>query len=166
MFRRKDLISGVDPDITIENVSQIESKRKEEGQVFLNYLPMWLNDPSIKPVSKRFLQRKGFRYMGFTSQEIEITVPYTPEEMEAKQHVLLLNKNIPVKVGELNEDHYTFIVIYTGALDTDAKRVSIEARKEAYILSGQQQQQQAMSQQTNNGIMNSVANQGVAKQMQ
>jgi hypothetical protein len=62
-----------------------------------------------------------------------LTVPYTPDEMDAKQHLLLLNKNIPVKVGDLSEDHYTYIAIYTSALDTKAKALSIEARKKAYI---------------------------------
>ncbi|OQY40568.1 MAG: hypothetical protein B6229_01330 [Spirochaetaceae bacterium 4572_7] len=70
-----------------------------------------------------------------TAQEIEIAIPYTPAEMEAKQQVLLLNRNIPVEVGDMSEDHYTYIVIYESALDTPAKFTSIEARKQAYILS-------------------------------
>jgi hypothetical protein len=55
--------------------------------------------------------------------------------MDAKNHVLLLNRNIPVKVTSMDEDHYTYIVIYNSAIDTPAKFSAIESRKQAYIQS-------------------------------
>lgn len=170
LFRRKDLISGVDPDVTIQNKSRAEQQRKEEWEKFLNYLPMLLSDPATKPISRRFLQRKSLRIQGLTSQEIEIAVPYTPEEMEAKQHLFLLNKNIPVNVWDLSEDHYTYLTIYAGALDTEAKRAAMDARKEAYIESGQNQQQAMMEQSQpwgwGWGMMGAMANQALANQFQ
>lgn len=42
----------------------------------------------------------------------------------------------------MDEDHMTYLVIYSKAIDTPAKRKAIEARTRAYIASGQVSQQQ------------------------
>ncbi len=140
VFERKDILSWIDPHIEINNKWEQELKRKEESQQYLNMMRSRLQQPDLLPVSRRFIQRKWMRLQWMTAQEIEIAIPYTPAEMEAKQQVLLLNRNIPVEVGDMSEDHYTYIVIYESALDTPAKFTSIEARKQAYVLSWQSQQ--------------------------
>lgn len=42
----------------------------------------------------------------------------------------------------MNENHSIYIQVYQQALDTEAKRKAIAARKRALLLSGQQQAQQ------------------------
>lgn len=165
VFKRKNLFCWVDPSLEILNKGMMETKRKEEAQSFLNTVWMHLQVPTMPPISKRFLQRKAFRLQWMETDEIEIAVPYTPEEMDAKIHVLLLNKNIPIEVWSLEEDHYTYMVIYNWAMDTPAKFSAIEARKQAYIQSWQQQQlMQQQSQQTSLSWSWSMANAEVSRQ--
>ena len=62
--------------------------------------------------------------------------------MEALQQLEMINRNMPVQVSSLDEDHLTFIVMFQRWFDTDAKTMAIESRKQAYIESGQQQAKQ------------------------
>jgi len=54
-------------------------------------------------------------------------------EVEDAEELLVKNIN-------MTDDHMTYIVVYNKAIDNDIKRKAIEARKTAYILSGQKQQ--------------------------
>jgi len=67
--------------------------------------------------------------------ELDIIYPPSVEEMQAKQDILLLNRNIPVKIRSMDENHIDYIVIYQMALPTPATVAAIEMRKKAYIAS-------------------------------
>ena len=52
--------------------------------------------------------------------------------MQAKEDVSFLNRNLPVNIGDMSEDHLTYLTVYQTALDTPATRAAIMARQMAY----------------------------------
>lgn len=170
LFTRKDIISTawVDPRIMIERRGMLEKQNAEVASKFLEYYPVYMSDPTTPPVAKRFLKRKAMKLQGLTLREIEEWCPREPEELDAKQQISLLNYNIPVTIGDMKEDHYTYLVIYQSALLTPATKSAIEMRKQAYIQSWQnmrmqEAQMQAMSQMWGMMAMwwNAIASNGI-----
>jgi len=76
-------------------------------------------------------------------------VPPTVDEKTAYEELNLLNNNELWKplISSLDQDHLAYIIIYSQALNTDAKYTAIEARWEAYKASKQQAQMQQQQQQ-------------------
>jgi hypothetical protein len=87
------------------------------------------------------MRRKIFKLQGMTRAEIQVMVPYTPEEMDARNIVKLINENDmkAATIRDINQDHMTYLVVFQSAMDTEAKQIAIEMRKQAYIQSGQGQ---------------------------
>ena len=93
-----------------------------------------------KKQSKAFAERKLQMLNWMTKDEAMVLVPPSPEETNARLDVNLLNEDeTPWPIENMNEDHMTYIVIYSRAIDTEAKRKAIEARTRAYIASWQAQ---------------------------
>ena len=92
-------------------------------------------NPNTPRVSLDFMRRKIFKLQGMTRAEIQVMVPYTPEEMDARNIVKLINDNDMdhLAVKDLEEDHMTYLVVFQSAMDNEAKNVAIELRKKAYI---------------------------------
>lgn len=173
LFSRKDIISKawVDPRIMIERKGLIDKQNAEVASKFLEYYPIYMSDPMTPPVAKRFLKRKAMKLQGLTLREIEEWCPREPEELDAKEQVALLNYNIPVQIGDMSEDHYTYLVIYQSALLTPATKSAIAMRKQAYIQSWQnlrmqEAQMNAMSQMWGMMAMwgNAITSNGMNKQ--
>lgn len=141
---RKEIIAPQEPNITVINKSDVIAQDMKQKADYMALYPMLMQNPMLPEVSKRFMTRKVLKLSGLSRQEIEIQVPLTPDEMQAKQDVMFLNRNLPINVQDMNEDHYTYLVIYQSALDTPAKQAAIAARQQAYILSWQSQQQSLM----------------------
>lgn len=135
---KKDIKLPTTPNIFIDNKSEIDAKHAKQAQQFIALLPMYLQDPTIPEVGKRFMKRKGLRLSNISKQEVELMIPLTPDEMQAKEDVMFLNKNLPLKISSMDEDHLTYLIIYQTALNTKATRAAIEGRKIAYMDSGQQ----------------------------
>jgi hypothetical protein len=70
---------------------------------------------------------------------------YDPAEEKAKMLVHILNANDKswAEIDDLSEDHLTYMLIFESALDTPAKRLAIQNRRNAYIMSWQVMQQWA-----------------------
>jgi hypothetical protein len=132
-LNKKDIKLPTTPNIFIENKSEVDAKHSKQAQQFIALLPMYLQDPSIPEVGKRFMKRKGLRLSNISKQEVELMIPLTPDEMQAKEDVMFLNKNLPLKISSLDEDHLTYLIIYQTALNTKATQAAIAARKVAYI---------------------------------
>ena len=81
------------------------------------------------------MKRKYYALLGLSEAEIEQACRYTEAELDAKEQVILLNNNIPVEIGSMDEDHYTYLTIYQSALNTPATRSAIQMRRQAYIIS-------------------------------
>lgn len=163
-YTRKDMIDYVDPMINVMNkssIDQINTKALESLQ--LTFMQD-VQDPAMPEISKRYLKRKMKRLIGWLSRhELDIIYPPSVEEMQAKQDILLLNRNIPVKIRSMDENHIDYIIIYQMALPTPATVSAIEMRKKAYIASWQAQQAMLLQQQAmqwgNGGLVNAAQNQ-------
>lgn len=164
---RKDIILPTIPNITIATKSVIEAENQKQAQWLEAMLPMFLTDMTLPEVSKRFLKRKLLLLKWFPRQEVEIEIALTADEMDAREDVQFLNRNLPVNINNMNEDHLTYLIIYQSALSTAATKAAIMARKEAYIQSGQQQMQQQSAQLPNamGWIANSMGNQMMANNL-
>lgn len=168
-YTREQLFDIIDPAISISNKSTVESMNAREIQAFqITYLQD-IQNPTIPEISKRYLHRKYKRLLAnMTRNELDIIHPPSPEEMKAKRDLLLLNRNIPVKVRNMQESHIDYIITYWFGLPTPANRASTEARIKAYIASGQSQQiqQAGMEDWGNKGMANAMSNQLVANSLQ
>jgi len=169
-YSRKELFDIVDPRITILNKSVVDGMNVKMVQAFqITYLQD-IQDPTIPEISKRYLKRKYKRLLAWMNRhELDIIHPPSPEELKAKRDLLLLNRNLPVKVRNMQESHIDYIIIYSLWLPTPANKASTEMRIKAYIASWQAQQlQQAWMQQWWGqwGMVNSMWNQLVANSLQ
>ena len=99
--------------------------------------------------------------------ELDIIHPPSIEEMQAKNDLLLLNRNVPVKIRSMQENHIDYIIMYQLWLPTPACIAAIEMRKMAYIQSGQaaQMNQQIMNQAPNQWMANSAQAQLISKSL-
>lgn len=129
-------MSSEDPDVYIESESQLKAMQEQQKLQFQAQLPILLQDPNVKPISKQFAQRKAFKLMGLSRDEINVLVPPSFEEMDAQQKVRLINADDPLgaQIDNIDVDHYTYLVYFDTALDTPTKYKAIEMRKQAIIL--------------------------------
>lgn len=146
ILSKKDFVSSLTPYITVLQKSDVDSLNEKNKANFMAIEPMLQQNPNIPRISKLFATRKLMKMNWLTKWEISTMVPQTPEEMDAMQQVELLNRDMPVEIWSLDEDHMTYLVIYQRAYNTDAKMMAIEMRKQAYIESGQAQKQMEQSQ--------------------
>lgn len=132
-------MSTEDPDISVESESQIKAMREQQKLQFQAQLPILLQDPTTPEISKNFAKRYSMKLMGIGRDQINILVPPTYEEFEAKDKVMMINNNDPLgaKVDEIDVDHYTFLYYFDTALDTEVKYQAIRNRKDAIIATGQ-----------------------------
>ena len=170
IFTRKNIIWGNDPRIQIINKWDLDSQNRADLDKFVQLYAMVMADQTASPAEKRFMKRKYMALIWMSQSEIEEWCQYTPAELDAKEQVILLNNNIPVKIWSMDEDHYTYLTIYQSALNTPATKAAIEMRKMAYIQSWQQQRDMMSMwmgwvpwQAWNQSIMNWVTNNMVQK---
>lgn len=148
IFSRKDIISWIDPRIKIERKWLIDKENGEVASKFLEYYPIYMQNPLLSASSKRFLTRKAMKLQWLSLREIEEWCSLEPEELDAKEQLILLNNNIPVQIWSMEEDHYIFLTIFQSALLTPATKAAIAQRKQAYIRSGQAQKMREAQMQT------------------
>ena len=96
-------------------------------------------NPNSHKISLNYMRRKILKLQGMTRADIQVICPYEPDEMDARNIVKLLNENDmkAATIRDMNQDHMTYLVVFQSAMDTEAKQVAIEMRKQAYIQSGQ-----------------------------
>lgn len=140
---RDDFLTFEDPHVYIESKRKFEAERRGMAAQLEARLAVMEANPNTPRISLDFMRRKILKLQGFSRSDVQVIVPYTPEEMDARNIVKLLSDNDmdAAKVRDLNEDHMTYLVVFQSASDTDAKEIAIEMRKQAYIQSGQSQKQ-------------------------
>jgi len=157
--KKSDIISNIDVDIKIMNKSEVDWIKEQEKVWFMAVVNLLLSDPNIPAISKRVAQRKMLQ-LNWTSKEQSYEfVPETPEEMQAKSDVELLNRDEMPYLDPstaMQEDQMTYITIYKRALNTDAKQKALFQRMQLYMRSWQNQLQ---APQQNNWIANQTSNQ-------
>ncbi len=145
ILTKKDFVSWLTPDILVLQKSDVDNLNEKNKANYMAIYPLISQDPNIPAISKRYALRKLLKMNWLSRAEIQIQVPPTPEEMDAMQQVELINRNMPVEVHSMDEDHMTYLIVYQKAFNTDAKYVAIEMRKQAYIESGQSAQQRQLA---------------------
>ena len=140
----RDFISNEDPDITIESQADAFARQEKDKMNFMAIFPIITQDPNKPQIAKIMAERKLLRLNGLSPDEIYAVCPKTPYELDAEQKLDLLNHNNMegAVINSPDEDHYTYLLIFQRALDTDAKRYAIMMREQALINSGQMNQNQ------------------------
>lgn len=139
MFIRKwDIKTKYDPDITISSRNEENAKNAKTSQMvtaMIGTLPEWYG--------KTYALRKMFILNGMDEDEASVFVPETSEEIQAKQQLELLNRNIDVwPVTDIMEDHDAYIAIFRQWQDTPAKDRAMQARLMAKVEKDKQMRNQ------------------------
>lgn len=125
---RENIITKVDPDVTIESKKISEAKKLNKMNKFAGFMSQGLaNDPGA---NKREMVKYMGKLAGLTTDELSRLLPKTFDEYEAEKENESLSKNRPAKIT-IGQDHFTHILIHSQAADTKAKKVHIEMHKVA-----------------------------------
>ena len=140
-FTKDDFLTFEDPDVKIDSRKRYEAERARMATQLEARLAVMEANPNTHEVSLNFIRRKILKLQWMTRAEIQVMVPYEPDEMDARNIVKLLSENDmqAATIRDINQDHMTYLVVFQSAMDTEAKQVAIEMRKNAYIQSGQGQ---------------------------
>jgi len=139
-FSAQDFLIYSNYYVEIKTVSEIEESNERTKLEMLALRDAFLADPNKSELAKRCFERKLYRLQGFDRDEIMTRVPESFEEMQAKIDLEFINRDEdPEPIRTLNEDHLTFLQIYSRAKDTDAKAKAINKRKYALLLVRKQQ---------------------------
>jgi hypothetical protein len=127
--KKKDFLGITDIDVEIRGKADLDAKTEKERIWFMAVAQFVLNDPTSSESSKKFALREMLRLNWVPQEKVNMMVKPTNEEQKATEHLQLLNRNeMPPKINNLNEDHWTYITIYNRAFDTDAKWKAISRR--------------------------------------
>ena len=138
---QSDFLTFEDPQVIIESKKKFESERARIAASLDARLAVMEANPNSHKISLNYIRRKILKLQGMTRADIQVMCPYEPDEMDARNIVKLLNENDmkAATIRDINQDHMTYLVVFQSAMDTEAKQIAIEMRKQAYIQSGQWQ---------------------------
>ena len=138
---QEDFLTFEDPHVIIESKKKFESERARIAASLDARLAVMEANPNSHKISLNYMRRKILKLQGMTRADIQVMCPYEPDEMDARNIVKLLNENDmkAATIRDINQDHMTYLVVFQSAMDTEAKQIAIEMRKQAYIQSGQGQ---------------------------
>lgn len=129
---RDNIITSVDPDVSIESKIISESNRINNLQKYrLFFKDIMETNPQNSNVS--FALRKIGRLSGFDKDEIEQILPPTIDEMRAEDENEKLDNNKMVEV-KVYDDDFVHMVVHNRASDTKTKLAHINAHKRAMML--------------------------------
>jgi len=158
-FTRENLISSIDPDVTVEIASIMELKKQKEYQEFSTFAQIAIQDPQV---NRRYILRKLAQINGLKKAQIAMMFPPSLDEMRAEDENQVINENKLPKIN-FNDDDIVHIEIHNKAKDVKAKIAHIEAhkimlmKKRENALLFQQQQQEQEQQSLNQKTMNSFS---------
>lgn len=119
---KSDLITSTDPDIVIEDSVTSESMRLQQLQSLSNVVQIIAQNPQI---NRNFLDKELARLSGLDTDQVNMLIPKTSEQLHAEEEnkLLELDKKASVKI---DDDHMTHIEIHNMATDTASKRAHIK----------------------------------------
>lgn len=126
-FTRSNLITTVDPDISIVSKTLSDAQRIKALQ---NYAQVYAVAKQSPDSNKRYADIKLIRLAGLGKDEVDSLYPPTDEEMLAIDQNMLLNQNKLPSI-KVTDDHYLHILMHNKASDTSAKRSHILAHRYA-----------------------------------
>lgn len=147
IIQQKDFLTSNDINIKIISKAEAEEDRNEKLVKIMPLLNFALTRPWSK-YSKDSLLRDVFVWSWAEKERANVYIDLSSEEIQAREDLELINRNeAPKQCTNPQEDHWTFVVIYQSAIDTDAKWRAIEDRMKLYMISWQAEaSQKAMSQ--------------------
>lgn len=136
-IQQKDFSTSNDIDIKIVSKMDVEEWNNSKLQKMLPLVNFALTRPWSK-YSKDKLLRDVYQWAGLSKEETNVYIDLSAEEIQAKEDLELINRNeLPKPSENLEEDHWTYVVIYQSAINTDAKRKAIEQRMRLYMMTWQ-----------------------------
>lgn len=129
-FRREDIVSKTDLDVTIESRVLSEAKQFNNSRNFEGYLSIIAQDPTA---NLRYGFKRLGKLKGLKKDEIDLLLPPTIEELRAEDENKSLEADELVAVMA-TDDHVTHLEIHNKLSDTPAKYAHIEAHKRAMLL--------------------------------
>ena len=132
-------------DLHIALITQIDKKEQDEANKSAFMASYQMLMPQANPFGQIQLTREFANVMWMDAELVNSIYDFPPEYEKAMLDVELLNNNEDVaEITDMWENHKIYILVYQQALDTPAKARAILKRKQALVLSGQQNQQAMM----------------------
>lgn len=147
-FKKADFLTDEDPDVSVMTKSEYVAIRDEQRQNLTPLLLSVMNNPNKPAISKAMAERKLYDLSEVPEDEALVYAPPSYEEMDAMQKLELINNQdmLGAQIDNMEVDHLTYILVFERAIDSPVKWAAIEARKQAIIAMGQNQQQVDMQQ--------------------
>lgn len=173
ILEKWDLNTKEDPDVIIKSRWEVETENNKSRGLLTAVLP-FIQQTAGQKLPFAFVQalRDMVRYAGLSDDKAKLYVPETPEEIEAKQQLELLNRNVNLdqwSFEDTSKDWDTYLSIYRQAIDTPAKRTAIQLALNSKIAKNKQMDAQAQQMwQQQNGqswLMNQASSQLVNQAM-
>jgi hypothetical protein len=143
---------GTYEDIDIDIISKVE--QEEENTKKLRNISPLMNFVLTRPGSKfgkDDILRKVFQWSGASEEDTFSWIEPSKEEIRAMEDIELINNGEDAnKCEDLNEDHWTYIVLYQNAIPNEYRARAIEVRTQLYTESGQAAEANAMMKQLGN----------------
>lgn len=124
---RENIITTVDPDITITSRKILKQENEVKLVKYLKFYEGLLNDPES---NRREALKELGRLSGLEEEDIKRFLPDTIDEMIAEKQNEKLNENTLVPILP-QDNHSVHIEVHRRANDTPATRAHIEAHKVA-----------------------------------
>lgn len=161
-FQRKYLDFSFDPHIKIVSKFDIEAQNKKNfaNHVVLHSYIEKLSQLSHVPLSVRLSMRKALRLMWYDEDEILDYIPESFEEMEAKQHLYLLNRWISLEKltdENVDEHHEDYLHIYKQAKENKETQKAVMERLRMLRIRKQREKAE-QAQQLANPVQNNTNN--------
>lgn len=122
-------------DLRLKLESELDRQEREENNkaaMMASYQPLMQQATDFWKIQ---LTRKFADVVGMDKELVTSIYKYPPEYDQALEDVELLNNNEEVwEIQDMDEDHDIYIQVYQQALDTEAKRKAIMARKRAKMI--------------------------------
>ena len=163
----KDLNTKADLHMSL--VTYVDKKDQDEANksaFMASYQPLM---EQANPFWKIQLTREYANVMWMDPELVNSIYDFPPEYTQAMLDLELLNNDEDVaKITDMNENHQIYIQVYQQALDTKAKQRAIMKRKQALILSWQQNQANLMQWlgQVNGASQNQLVSNYISQQNQ
>lgn len=90
-FKKRDFITSADPEIDIQSESSILAERQKELTKFMAVSDTIFQSRNSPRIAKDFARRKLLRLSDVPEDEIYVFVPESPEEIDAKEKLELIN---------------------------------------------------------------------------
>lgn len=122
---RSDIVTDVDPDISIQSKNVSEQKNVRERVLMQGFGNALVLEPTA---NRRFFLKELAKLNGYKPDQIELLIPPTSEELKARDENNLLNENKLAQVTP-TDDHMAHLEEHSKADETAAKAAHIAAHK-------------------------------------